>query len=162
MSEEKPKEIEDEQEKSSQDGIERDHGKIDYTLQVFSHLANAYSIGFPVTLSVGGLVISGIIVSRDEYMKSVANSLREGVSKLQDEIKEFLESQVFKPMTRPLDKKGQGYVVENTKYIHLKNARVFNTSGQPVPARGSGFLWRGRISSVDGFSIGKLEYRGIE
>ena len=158
MSEEQPKEIEDEQEKSSQDGTEKDHGKIDYTLQAFSYLANVYGIGFPITLNIGGLVISGMIISRDEYMKGLTSSIREGISKWQDKPKELLESKILEPMTQ--HKAVGGYTVKKTKYIHLKNSRVFNTGGKPIPARGDGFLWRGRISSVDGFSFGMLEYRG--
>jgi hypothetical protein len=160
VSEEKTKETEEEQSKPSQNKTEKDHSDVDYTLQVFTHLANAYGMSFFVTLSVGGSLISGRIISRDEYMKSLTDSLREDISKWRDEAKEFLESRIFEPMTRPLDKEGEGYEVKKTQYIHLKDARVFNTAGRPIPSGADGFLWRGRISSVDGFSMGKLEYRG--
>ena len=37
-------------------------------------------------------------------------------------------------------------------FIHLKNAEYKNSGNQPISAN-SGTWWRGRISSIDGFSF---------
>jgi hypothetical protein len=39
-------------------------------------------------------------------------------------------------------------------YIHLKDARIFAPGQNPIPS--SGLLWRGRISCVEGFSMGSF------
>ncbi|MBP0716154.1 hypothetical protein J8I33_22850 [Burkholderia sp. AcTa6-5] len=41
------------------------------------------------------------------------------------------------------------------QYIHIKGARFFSNSGNPIPGNG-GVWWRGRISEVDGFCLGEL------
>lgn len=161
MSEEKPKEIGDRQDKTNESEVQKDLGNTDGVLRIFTYLANHYGISFSITLSVGGLLISGMIISRDEYMKSLTGSIRENISKWQDEVKKFLESEIFEPLIQPISYRDVGEELTNIKYIHLNDAKVFNTGGKPIPT-GGGFLWRGRISSVDGFSIGKLEYRGTE
>ncbi|HEX8652100.1 MAG TPA: gas vesicle accessory protein GvpU [Pyrinomonadaceae bacterium] len=160
MSEEKPKETVDEQGKTNESGVEKDLSNTDVMLRIFTYLANHYGMSFSITLSVGGSLISGMIISRDEYMKSLTGSIRENISKLQDEVKEFLEVAIFEPLIQPIHYKDVAEEIADIKYIHLNDAKVFNAGGKPIPARGGGFLWRGRISSVDGFSIGILEYRG--
>ncbi len=41
----------------------------------------------------------------------------------------------------------------STAFLHLRNARTLGPQG-PTPTDGT--LWRGRLSSVDGFTFGEL------
>ncbi len=46
---------------------------------------------------------------------------------------------------------------ENRNYIHLRNVKFYLSSGNPIPANESKeIFWRGRLSSIDGFSLAKL------
>lgn len=135
-----------------------DPNSVDNVLQVFSYLANQSGLGIPITLNVSGLLVSGLIISRDEYMKGIANTIRKGVSMWPEDDKNFVEDQLLKSMEEPLDEEKMPKLVDDVRYIHLKGARVFSVGGKPIPSSGDGFLWRGRINSVDGFSIGQLEY----
>jgi len=40
------------------------------------------------------------------------------------------------------------------QYLHLKDAKVYTSSSTPVLSGGQ--LWRGKISSVDGFTLGTI------
>lgn len=41
-------------------------------------------------------------------------------------------------------------------YIHLKNARVYHGQSQ-IPQRFDGILWRGRLSMINGFTVGEVQ-----
>lgn len=132
----------------------------DYLLKLFAHLANFYGVSFSVTLSVGGLLISGSIISVEEYMGSLVGSIRQGTSDWPPDAKNFLEGDFLEPILQVSGKFKEDEIeaLKNTSYIHLKGARVFHAAGKPIPSSDDGFLWRGRISSVDGFSMGQLSY----
>jgi hypothetical protein len=40
-------------------------------------------------------------------------------------------------------------------YVHLMDARFFNTTGNPIPGN-RGVWWRARLAEVSGFSMGVL------
>ncbi|OZI33277.1 gas vesicle protein [Bordetella genomosp. 1] len=41
-------------------------------------------------------------------------------------------------------------------YIHLSDAQFFTTEGRPISQQP--VLWRGRLSEVDGFVLGNLQW----
>jgi hypothetical protein len=46
---------------------------------------------------------------------------------------------------------------EDRNYIHLRNVKFYLSAGNPIPANESKeIFWRGRLSSIDGFSLAKL------
>ena len=50
------------------------------------------------------------------------------------------------------DDKGDEAMKQLPGFIHLRNAKFFHNSGQPMPVN-KGPWWRGRLSAVDGFSF---------
>ncbi|MGP4073019.1 gas vesicle accessory protein GvpU [Piscibacillus sp. B03] len=44
---------------------------------------------------------------------------------------------------------------EDIQYIHLKDAQVYNGDQKPTPSK-TKFLWRGKLSEVDGFFLGTI------
>ena len=40
-------------------------------------------------------------------------------------------------------------------FIHLKNTKVYCGDSKPTPSKGK-ILWRGNLSQVDGFFLGKI------
>jgi len=98
----------------------------------------------PITLNVKGLVISGLVISAGAYNQSFGKgSFKETVLKLKESGQlDFLDSEPEPPKS------------EVYEYIHLKNAKIYASGQQPIPA--DGMLWRGRISSIDGYADGML------
>jgi hypothetical protein len=114
-----------------------------------ANMRNAEFVG--ITLQVGGATISGMLVGRSEYFRGVSLHFRDD-----DEIPEdgtwgawLLEKSSEKTYK-------EGDELEPAKFIHLRDARIFEGSSHPVPSN-EGVWWRGRISSVDGFWFGRLK-----
>lgn len=125
----------------------------DWLLQQLVLLADT-GLEMPITLQVSGLLVSGLLVDNQKYFDGfgsdlasgfqeaqIAEGLKELISKYGDAVKKNIEDGASEP-PRP-------------KYIHLRNAKFFNTSGNPIPAN-RGVWWRGRLCEVSGFIIGSL------
>lgn len=105
-----------------------------------------------ITLTVGGSLISGILIAADTYIEEIADqfsSVFDAVDGTAEDIRSFLLS--WKVSRNEDEDKN---VVP--QFIHLRNAEVFTSNGRPIVSGGS--LWRGKISSVDGFNLGRLEF----
>jgi hypothetical protein len=86
-----------------------------------------------ITLLVGGFLISGFVISRDDYMKhhATTNALWKAIEDLPE----------------PED--------NTPNYIHLRNARYYASDGNPIPQNTGGYI-RISLESIDGFSFGLL------
>jgi len=108
------------------------------------------SIG--VTLQMGGMLVSGSIVSGAEYFDSFAASFSGSLQSLDADTRQTVHASlaelgdVFR-LPQPVD--------PLPNYIHLADALFFTADGTPVA--GQPTLWRGRTSAVDGFILGRLQ-----
>jgi len=93
----------------------------------------------PITIFVKGIVISGTLIPDVEYIDSVSYECV-GVS---EELVDIFWSSRDDSI--------------RDDYIHLKNA-TFNSDVTPMTIN-SKVYWRGRLSSIDGFVVGKLVIR---
>ncbi|CAB3824718.1 gas vesicle accessory protein GvpU [Achromobacter piechaudii] len=108
------------------------------------------SIG--VTLQMGGMLVSGSIVSGAEYFDRFATSFTGSLDMLDTDSRDAVR--------RSLAELGDVFRVPQPadplpNYIHLADALFFTADGTPIA--GQPTLWRGRTSSVDGFILGRLQ-----
>ena len=100
--------------------------------------------GFDITLTVGGILISGRVISRDAFVSG----------------EPFVKSTigVVDEQRTPEQKEDAEQVLKTGRrhFIHLKDAVFFTGPNLPIPGVGQGFYWRGRLNSVDGWMIGRL------
>lgn len=97
-----------------------------------------------VTLTVGGAIISGVLIGRTKWTEELA---------------EFGEGNFFakairdanEELTKPGGEDDDEPAFES--FIHLREARFWSPRG-PITKQGS--LWRGRLSEVQGWSLGVL------
>lgn len=105
----------------------------------------------PITLTVGGNLVSGHLIDADAYMDAMADQFAsqfdEGDGSA-DSIRRSIVGLKYIP-NEDLEKNVP------PQFIHLEDAEVFTSSGRPIVS--GGLLWRGKLSSVDGFSIGRIE-----
>lgn len=131
-------------------------GATDWFLRQTIETVIAHGVEIGVTLAVGGSIISGILVSGKTYFAELGETLK-GASKSEGDMQSVL-GEAWKGYTA-LYEKPEGapddWVVPPAGYIHLRNARYFAPGQPPVPTN-QGVLWRGKLSAVDGFSIGNL------
>ena len=108
------------------------------------------SIG--VTLQMGGMLVSGSIISGAEYFDSFAANFTSSLDALDTDTRKTVRASlaelgdVFR-QPQPAD--------PLPNYIHLADTLFFTADGTPVA--GQPTLWRGRTSAVDGFILGRLQ-----
>lgn len=127
----------------------------DPTLSVLVRIANAGGMSLGVTLMVGGAVVSGILVGTADFNEGLAEYIDQKsgpdgkfLADMHRKAAEDLRSEFGDDFKAAF---GAPYVAT---YIHLRDARVYTPHGS-VP-RNEGIFWRGRLDSVDGWSIGSL------
>jgi hypothetical protein len=123
----------------------------DWFLQNLVDFANKYNMAIGITLNVGGFLISGLLISGKEYFQGFASDFASGVKEkeLAETVKELFSKY------GDIYKEQEGIEIPLPIYIHLKEARFFNTAGGPIPGNRA-VWWRGRISQVQGFILGNL------
>lgn len=126
----------------------------DWCLSLLVASANR-GVGLGVTLFVNGAVITGDLISSEAYFNQFADQY-ESVFAQTDVAEESRKiADVYRVMAEnAADEWKDGNSVP-IGYLHLANARIF-TPGRP-PEPDNGILWRGRITTVSGFSLGKIE-----
>lgn len=89
-----------------------------------------------ITLCVGGMLVSGEIISADEYHEAT------GFARVLEKLRQHEDSE-------------ERMFLQARRFIHLKNARFFMGAHSGIP-NNKGVLWRGRLSEVTGFNTGLL------
>ena len=124
----------------------------DWFLQQFVHFANLSNIAIGVTLNVGGFLISGLLIGGKEYFDNIGDEFL-GSNPTDKNVIQMKEDLFVKAGDMYSSDKYRSS--PNIGYIHLKDAKCFNTAGNPIP-HNRGVFWRGRLEEVSGFSLGLL------
>ena len=137
----------------------------DSYLQVLISLAED-GAKVPVTLSIGGMLVTGHLISTQEYREGVEKVLFDTVDASgagREETEAVKEAFLLRRQIQEDIEEGDKYVrdIEEGKpipprpykYVHLTNARFYAPSGQPW-TQPEGFVWRGKAAAVDGFVVG--------
>ena len=111
-------------------------------------------VGMGITLNVKGTLITGTLCSGLEYLKGVSGVLAEGQ---EEGSLGHAMAQVFASYTHVYEKPddaGEDWTPPRVGFVHLKNARFLTPGQKAVPDNPT--FWRGRLSSVDGFTVGTM------
>lgn len=131
----------------------------DWLLQHLVDLTNT-GIPVPVTLTTAAGLVTGVTIHGAEYLDLFKLELTKNwASDMQDTYSEVVEQWKADVYPQPSSTEHDG-PERFASFIHLKDARLVN-AGTVVPGN-SGMLWRGRLSSVIGFTIGVLTAGGAE
>src|SRR5699024_9830863 len=108
--------------------------------------------GMGITLLVGGQIISGNLVGRKEWVDR--HSIHENLDAPDEVISAFIDS--FQQFGEDSDDTytDDAWIASRTNFIHLKDAFYVTAQGN-IPTN-CNTLWRGNLSSVDGWNLGKL------
>jgi len=116
----------------------------DEILSFFVQAANHHDFSTDITLHVKGGLVTGTIISAASYF----SNLKDSISEKNDVAKQLKEA--LKQAEESADTKQS-----NAEYIHLKNMSAYLAENKTTPAN-SDLLWRGKISEVDGFFLGRI------
>jgi hypothetical protein len=125
---------------------------VDWYLQLLVSICNRSGLEIGITLTVGGSVVSGMLVGGKKYFETFAKQFSDAWPGTDKEVLRSALAQsasLYDHATDDRDKSASPPV----QYIHLANARIFH-GHQVLP--NSGVLWRGKINAVSGFSLGSL------
>ncbi|TMV44816.1 hypothetical protein FE783_31265 [Paenibacillus mesophilus] len=124
----------------------------DWLLAAYVAVVNGSSIEMGVTLSVGGTTISGMMISGQTYTRLLIESLRAAGSSGAETIANALEEPLTAFYGNRVEQDSEQ--VANIGFIHLKNVKILGGNNQFIEFNNC--LWRGRLSTVDGFILGNL------
>ena len=133
----------------------------DVFLEALVEGVNVYGIAWDLTLCVGGLLITGELVSTEVFFRALGEEVDRAIS---SHLGEEPTGKHAAPYFQLADeskvawqKKQENRTADDPSpaYICLRNARYFNPSGDSVPGH-DGVHWRGKLSAVDGWSFGRL------
>ncbi|WP_404347312.1 gas vesicle protein GvpU [Sutcliffiella horikoshii] len=121
----------------------------DSILEFFVQAANSYDFSLDISLNVNGAVISGTLISAKDYFEAMSETFEEG-----NEIAQKISEQLAATGESFESSKGA-----EANFIHLKNTKVYCGDSKPTPSEGK-ILWRGKLSEVDGFFLGRISDSG--
>lgn len=142
----------DEQQTGTDTSDVPDPAQPDWYLQALIGIVNGKDIEFPITLFVGGLIVSGLLTSGHKYFQGLGEQLTQFFGGPSEET-----SKTVGYFTSPGDIYTEDTASEPKpppQFIHLRAAMVFSPGQTPIPNGGS--WWRGRVANVDAFHFGSL------
>lgn len=129
----------------------------DAVLLMFLSLVEEDGMEVAVTLNIKGAIISGFLIGASAYYEGITeaskslldSTMSKIISKKFNDLKEAY-------LKQKQDESGSEDQDNSPTFIHLKNAIYFNRSNQSTPTDTHAW-WRGKISSIDGFSFDFLD-----
>ena len=121
----------------------------DYMLKSLLAVVEKEKISVRVTLNIKGAIVSGVLISSQEYCENILRYFREE-SDLQDPEKLTQDMRRLCEFYKSADRD-----LADMHYVHLKDARFHYASQDTAPVD-QGVFWRGKLASIDGFVFGTL------
>lgn len=125
------------------------HDDCDWLLQNLVEIANI-GVQTSVTLTTGAGMVTGLVIGGEEFL----DLYKEAFAGKWPEVYKVPFFENIEQWKARYNRDDENIHVDPPIYIHMKNVKVFN-SGVFVPSN-EGLLWRGKLDSVIGFSIGNL------
>lgn len=106
--------------------------------------------GLGITLNVNGVVISGVMITEEEYISETALRIARGRYSGEEEPIEPSEEDL--DAVRTLFNWQPRNIEDPVNYAHLRDTTIHFG---PIPGNIAGGLWRGRAEAIDGFQFGR-------
>ncbi|SER44898.1 hypothetical protein SAMN04487944_104160 [Gracilibacillus ureilyticus] len=117
----------------------------DDILGFFVQATNKHDFNLDITLNVKGALVSGTTISAQEYFAELSEVFEDG----NDTSKKISEQLMH------ASDGAESATEEPAKFIHLKHTKVYCGDSKSTPSKGK-ILWRGKLSDIDGFFLGKI------
>lgn len=140
----------------------------DYFLQNLVSIQNNFGFEFGLTVTVGGLVVSGTAITGKAYLETMAGLIKNLISGDYQVIGEaqaeklLNESLGYQSLWDHLKNEDENKTGEKFKgirsadvfYLHMKDVIFYHSNEMKIPKDA---LWRCKISAIDSFMLGSLE-----
>jgi hypothetical protein len=124
--------------------------EVDWLLENLAIGVSGTERAIPITLLVGGVSISGQLVSAHKYMDQIHDMVvfKDEMTRVEDiDMQNAMLSFMIKRNSANCVKEKDA-VVKSAGYIHIQNAVFHGGTSR------KGVFWRGKIEAVDGFHLG--------
>ena len=130
-------------------------------LQEVVDVCNLAGLRVGITLSVGGTIITGQLVGVRDYLREYAKQWAAALPAPEGEEHFYAEKwtkaadEYERQLQERNEKIDRGEDVEplpDPRFIHLADAKY--VTGETITPASGGMLWRGRLSEIDGYSMG--------
>lgn len=131
-------------------------GSKDWFLQSTIETIIAHGVEIGITLTVGGAIVSGMLISGKKYFEELGDTLA-AASEAEGDMQSVIGN-AWKQYTAIYDQPDdapEDWQPPAASFIHLRNAKFYAPGQPPIPSN-RGVLWRGKLASIDGFSIGNF------
>jgi hypothetical protein len=130
----------------------------DWLLAIFVSMANDVEMELSICLHVSGQLVSGTLISGRRYFREFADQWEESFRQLGTAEDARMIAEPFAELAKIYDRPPKEDATRRPPpaFIHLRDARVFAPGSAPIPGN-RGVLWRGRLESISGFFLGKLD-----
>lgn len=131
---------------------------VDPFLQRLVHLVTTLDSSFGITLTIGGVLVTGTLASAKYYFETFGESFAAGLAE-QEDVRLGIRF-AFQTWADVYEHEYQDEILsEEIGYIHLKDARIYVGNDCIPSVDNPGSWWRGRLSHVDGFILGTMTSR---
>lgn len=118
------------------------------TLHAITYDGSTFS--FDITLHVQGAILCGKVITAKEYFEKLKEDWKEGLIRFYGEDSDFINDIAdVVSNKRTFEENFSNEPPTTFDYIHLENVIMVTPNGSLNTP-----LWRGKLSSVDGYSIG--------
>jgi hypothetical protein len=129
---------------------------VDWFLAYLVNLTDDTGITMGMTLTVGGNMVRGTLISGREYFAELGQAVREGNFQGEGDGRTVMDTigRVYSQFGQIYPQKGNVRELGNVgaSFIHLRGAQHLIGTGEWAPTPGT--LWRGKLASVDGYILG--------
>jgi hypothetical protein len=128
----------------------------DHILEAFVSAANTFEFSMNISLMVKGIIVCGDIISGEEYFDRCATKITSVGGVIAIELGNVLKK-ISTTYKKDYQEEPNAPEKPYINFIHLKNVQYYVPGNPPLPlTRNENELWRGKLSSVDGFSFGRF------
>jgi hypothetical protein len=126
---------------------------IDPHLVFLVKLVNDFGIEISMTITVGGLLITGMLSSGQNYFRTFGEEFAAGFPGDSGATFRELYSQMAESKYPLRKAKTENEETDSTHiiYLHMRNSHILLANGTMIPTDGEGTWWRGKLEAVDGF-----------
>jgi hypothetical protein len=133
----------------------------DGQLRFLVHLVNGTDTEIGITLTVGGLLISGYLASGHRYFEDFADTITAGYARGNADADEASLTEMREGFALPGKSIGgaarEGKLGRAPRFIHVRKVHYFLPGAAPIPTNvEEQSWWRGRMDRVDGYQLGAL------
>lgn len=128
-----------------------DRDPVDSVLEILVGFANDTGTSMSLTVHVGGGIVTGLLVGYAEWLRLVSEKIRVDTPTAAGVLDPLVTAEHEHQEQRGAQREDAPFVAP--RHLHLRDAHFIDGGNEDPPLDRIGFLWRGRLSEVSGWTL---------